>query len=223
MRGAGSAVSNSRYNPKQKGELLLNYTENYQLSQWEESDRVLMEDFNSDNQKIEEAIVTVREAIYMEKLADLSIPADATQYDIAMRGIDLTQYYRLELYVTPPFTSGDYAGTIYLRINGLSSGYLYGHESAGQLAIGGIGLEGNGFGYLCFHIYLDHWIAGTSEFYYTTHSYYKDGSVNHTYKEQFFVLEKSPAEIQTLNLVGWNSGVELLPAGTTIRLYGLRK
>ena len=34
----------------------MNYTENYQLNQWEQSDRILMEDFNSDNQKIEAAL-----------------------------------------------------------------------------------------------------------------------------------------------------------------------
>lgn len=31
----------------------MNHTENYQLSQWERSDRVLMEDFNVDNAKID--------------------------------------------------------------------------------------------------------------------------------------------------------------------------
>jgi hypothetical protein len=29
-----------------------NHTENYQLSQWERSDRILMEDFNADNAKL---------------------------------------------------------------------------------------------------------------------------------------------------------------------------
>ena len=33
-----------------------NHTENYQLSQWERSDRILMEDFNSDNLNIERAL-----------------------------------------------------------------------------------------------------------------------------------------------------------------------
>lgn len=37
----------------------MKYTENYQLNQWEESDRVLMEDFNADNQKIETALGTI--------------------------------------------------------------------------------------------------------------------------------------------------------------------
>ena len=38
-----------------------NYTTNYQLNQWAKSDRVLMEDFNSDNQKIDAAIKAVAE------------------------------------------------------------------------------------------------------------------------------------------------------------------
>ena len=33
-----------------------NHTENYQLSQWERSDRILMEDFNADNAKIDAAL-----------------------------------------------------------------------------------------------------------------------------------------------------------------------
>ena len=34
----------------------MNYTENYHLNQWEPTDRVLREDFNEDNRKIEEAL-----------------------------------------------------------------------------------------------------------------------------------------------------------------------
>ena len=34
----------------------MNYTENYQLNQWAKSDRVLMEDFNRDNEKIDAAL-----------------------------------------------------------------------------------------------------------------------------------------------------------------------
>ena len=36
-----------------------NHTPNYQLSQWEKSDKVLMEDFNADNAKIDAAIQAV--------------------------------------------------------------------------------------------------------------------------------------------------------------------
>lgn len=34
----------------------MKYTENYQLSQWVETDRIRMEDFNGDNQKIDAAL-----------------------------------------------------------------------------------------------------------------------------------------------------------------------
>ena len=40
----------------QEGELILEYTKNYHLNQWEPTDRVLREDFNEDNRKIEEAL-----------------------------------------------------------------------------------------------------------------------------------------------------------------------
>ena len=34
----------------------MNHTTNYQLSQWESTDRILMSDFNSDNSKIDAAL-----------------------------------------------------------------------------------------------------------------------------------------------------------------------
>ena len=34
----------------------MNYTENYQLNQWDAGDRVLREDFNADNAKIDAAL-----------------------------------------------------------------------------------------------------------------------------------------------------------------------
>lgn len=38
-------------------------TEKYQLSQWEQSDRIQMEDFNSDNAKVEEALAALAGAV----------------------------------------------------------------------------------------------------------------------------------------------------------------
>ena len=37
----------------------LNQTQNYQLSQWESTDRILMSDFNSDNAKLDAALSTL--------------------------------------------------------------------------------------------------------------------------------------------------------------------
>ena len=41
----------------------MNYTTNYQLNQWAKSDRVLMEDFNRDNEKIDAALGTIPKII----------------------------------------------------------------------------------------------------------------------------------------------------------------
>lgn len=39
-----------------KGEFILKQTENYQLNQWEKPDRIMMEDFNADNAKLDAVI-----------------------------------------------------------------------------------------------------------------------------------------------------------------------
>ena len=41
----------------------LNQTQNYQLSQWESTDRILMSDFNSDNAKLDEALGTLAQTV----------------------------------------------------------------------------------------------------------------------------------------------------------------
>lgn len=46
----------AREEPLRKGDFILNQTNHYQLSQWEPTDRILMENFNGDNQKIDAAL-----------------------------------------------------------------------------------------------------------------------------------------------------------------------
>ena len=41
----------------------MNQTANYQLSQWESTDRILMSDFNSDNAKLDEALGTLAQTV----------------------------------------------------------------------------------------------------------------------------------------------------------------
>ena len=41
----------------------MNQTTNYQLSQWESTDRILMSDFNSDNSKIDAALSTLAQTV----------------------------------------------------------------------------------------------------------------------------------------------------------------
>ena len=42
----------------------MNKTPNYQLNQWDKSDRIQMEDFNADNAKIEAALETIPKVTY---------------------------------------------------------------------------------------------------------------------------------------------------------------
>ncbi len=73
-----------------------NHTPNYQLSQWEKSDKVLMEDFNADNAKIDAAIQAV------ERRAD----------DLAAGKVDPPEITRLEQLIgaKAAIVTGFYAG-----------------------------------------------------------------------------------------------------------------
>ena len=46
-------------------------TTNYQLSQWAKSDRIMMEDFNADNQKIDAALAAKCEAVCGSYIGDI--------------------------------------------------------------------------------------------------------------------------------------------------------
>lgn len=59
----------------------MNQTANYQLNQWESTDRILMSDFNSDNAKIDAALKAQAEAISEEaaaRTAAVGVKADAS-------------------------------------------------------------------------------------------------------------------------------------------------
>ena len=48
----------------------MNYTQNYQLPQWEKDDRIMMADFNESNQKIEAAINSKCEIVFGTYVGD---------------------------------------------------------------------------------------------------------------------------------------------------------
>ena len=45
----------------------MQHTQNYQLSRWEKDDRIMMEDFNADNEKIDAALAAKAACLRMEK------------------------------------------------------------------------------------------------------------------------------------------------------------
>lgn len=112
----------------------MNYTENYQLNQWEKSDRVLMEDFNADNAKLDTALVVVQQqmealktANCYEKLLNITTAEETSQLDVDVSHIQFENYWQIFLYFDPRSTTSYYL----LKLNGISSGYMVqGHGGA---------------------------------------------------------------------------------------------
>lgn len=108
---------------------ILNTTDNYQLNQWEGTDRILRTDFNADNLKTDDAVAELRAelaaavaACPIVKLMDISTQEATSQIDLDLSSTDLTPYRALlvELYPgadSSPSTNGC------IRCNGLTSIY----------------------------------------------------------------------------------------------------
>ena len=97
----------------------MNQTSNYQLSQWEPSDRILRTDFNSDHEKIDAALKTNADAIAAETTARESAVSavsekaglqlllenttteDANSVVIVLSSIDWSQWRTVHLCVEP--------------------------------------------------------------------------------------------------------------------------
>ena len=92
-------------------------TANYQLSQWDAEDRILREDFNRDNQKIDETMAALKARNYFEKLADVTTTQSCQQLDVDLSGVDFTQYDRLIIH---PMIKTDTVDAVFVRLNGRS-------------------------------------------------------------------------------------------------------
>ena len=67
----------------------MNYTENYQLPQWVESDRVLMDDFNNAMRKIEGGILS---RWGKELIKEETTNRQLSQWDIDVSSVEFSQY-----------------------------------------------------------------------------------------------------------------------------------
>ena len=100
----------------------MKYTKNYHLNQWDAADRVLREDFNRDNQKIDTALeeTAILARSCYTRLLDETLAAPCQHWDIDLSSIDITRYQKLLFY---PHLQGDTNQWVYLHINGWTSGY----------------------------------------------------------------------------------------------------
>ena len=85
-------------------------TTNYQLSQWDAGDRILREDFNQDNKKLDNAIAALRDASPVVKLLDFTARSSQSKMEISLADIDLSDYR--ELWIYPKFSASTTEGAV---------------------------------------------------------------------------------------------------------------
>ena len=120
----------------------LQQTSQFHLNQWELTDRIRMEDFNGDNQKLETALASLAaadaaeqqartaqdaairreaaaaaEAVPLVKLLEVPVTQEAAQVDVDVSQIDFTQY--TEVWIVPILSTAYHY--IYLRCNNIAT------------------------------------------------------------------------------------------------------
>ena len=193
----------------------MNYTENYQLNQWVETDRVLMEDFNDNNEKIDAAIAAVQETVRYVLIAEATLNTAGSRLSMNVFNVDWSSYLKLELFVTGHAASGNLA----LQVNKLTTGYY--SSGAGT---GSTGSASNNGSSLAVWISQGNVAAGLAEFP-TPHPAASVTCFNAaaaasgsslSYSTGVKIAPITWSQLRTFDLTG------NLPAGCRMCLYGVR-
>ena len=75
------------------------YTSNYQLCQWEGTDKVLRTDFNGGNQKIDAALKGLADRIGAETIRTVTAGTSVTQLSLSLTDVDWTKWRVIHLIV----------------------------------------------------------------------------------------------------------------------------
>ena len=192
----------------------MNYTENYQLPQWEESDRVLMADFNAAMGSIEAGLTGLEGQAPAVKLREQTVTTAANTVAVELTGVDFSAWPAVRLVVT----SGAAAdGAVGLRLNGLDEGYEYRSPSslnpisADMITLGSYGdyrvaVDLRPFG------------AGT---YYNSDGLYLSGDRITGVWHRGLHQGVAYSQLSEIDLVCDEAG-EKIPVGTKIVIYGLK-
>ena len=187
-------------------------TANYQLSQWDPEDRILREDFNGDNQRIDETMAALKAGNYFEKLADVTTTQSCQQLDVDLSGVDFTQYDRLIIHA---MIKTDSTNIGYLRINSLSDPAAY-NRSVALATFATVYNSGTGMGDV--DLIFGPGISGRCRT-----SSLATGEVEHQLNEGSIAL--NPGFVTSQNLRQLNfycaNSCPVLP-GTKVRVYGVR-
>lgn len=204
-------------------------TENYQLCQWAASDRVLMEDFNGDNAKLEAALTGLAAAdaaeqsaraaqdtalaqqisqltasIPIVKLLDQSVTSEQTRLDVSLSQIDCTQY--AELVILPMLVCGN---LVHLTCNQVVAEAQIGSSPYWLGTINTTGAAG-------LHRYMLRLLTYGQTVHFASEYQGEDTAQPFTYKRMSVTAE----QLVSLHFVPANSGT--IKNGSRVVIWGLR-
>jgi hypothetical protein len=188
-------------------------TTNYQLNQWDATDRILREDFNEDNAKIDAAIA---ENPYV-KLREIVTSADAQQIDVDISNVDWNRYRHLLIIVNGcAEDNGTIINSGSIRINNMAGSQDYSYYNyTGTIN------SASSFGSFCLNFknegkYSEVLISGGSSCFHPSCRVENFGEL-HT--QQFICTAVSGDQMKMLNFYVYAGK---LLAGLKIMMYGVK-
>lgn len=181
-------------------------TQHYGLCQWDAEDRILREDFNSDNAKLDETLAGLSPVV---KLLDVTTEADAKEVDLDLTGIDWSLYREVQVWCRITTTTTSSSDGVSIRLN-KSSDYCDSlGNSTPDLAGFAVAAGGTSAGRLV--LYGAQQIAGFMRGISSQNSRIFDTSASSLL---------SPEACQTLNFIMSTGKIK---TGSELMVYGVRK
>lgn len=187
-------------------------TTNYQLNQWDAEDRILREDFNQDNKKLDNAIAALRDACPLVKVVDFTTQSTQSKVEISLAGQNMENYRELYIYVTFSSTTTE-DNAIYLTLNDLKE--YWDSSSTSEYGVATVILREatKGKATTCFTLLLGPLIAGYCRATYYTGSYFS------AYTSDMKTVNLSGDQLNKMALCCMNGTIG---AGSRITVLGVR-
>ena len=186
----------------------MNHTENYNLPQWETSDRVTREGVNNAMSSIDAAIAGASPLV---RLREYTMEADASRFDLSLAGLDVSSYAAV-LVVGQPTPGARTGKQIVFYLDNAQTGYLGPNDSDSSAGRSYLDVAELPF-MLAFRCTPGDAVTGVTYYYFPRYSY-------KLYTSTMRVLRAADA-ISTLNIEAYTTGTTI-PAGTRFIVYGLK-
>ena len=186
-------------------------TTNFGLNQWTAADKVLREEFNRDNVKLDTNLEAIRAACPYVKIKELVTESAVASVNLDVSDVDFTQYLKVELFICAPNCSEN----IKLQVNNLTSGYYHMQISGG----------GSGGTNVIQYLALIPPYGYSVLLFYTPYSGSRVGCVNitsngsSTFSGYQYTAPCTWNELKSFNLTGWEGNI---PKGSKFVLLGIR-